>query len=63
VQLYPVASLHGRERKSAQQKEPFVQTAQDFRIVDLERRIDEFDEIHGLSHPLYKEGSSTDAFV
>ena len=29
----------------------------------LERRIDKFDEIHGLSDLLYMEGSSTDAFA
>jgi hypothetical protein len=29
----------------------------------LERRIDKFDELHGLSHPLYKEGSSKDALA
>ena len=37
--------------------------ARDFKILDVEHRIDKFDEKDGLSHPLYKEGSSTDALA
>jgi len=34
-----------------------------FKIFNLERRIDKLDEIQGLSNPLYKEASSKDAFA
>jgi hypothetical protein len=34
-----------------------------FKTFDLERRIDKFDENHGLSDLLYTEESSTDAFA
>jgi hypothetical protein len=33
-----------------------------FKTFYVERRIDKFDENHGLSDPLYVEDSSTDAF-
>jgi hypothetical protein len=50
--------------ESAQQTQPFSnKTASNLKVINLARRIDEFDEIDGLSHPLYKEGSSTDALA
>jgi hypothetical protein len=53
--------MAGKGRVSVQ-IDIWYKPARDFKILDVEHRIDKFDELHGLSHPLYKEGSSKNGF-
>jgi hypothetical protein len=71
VQLYPVARLMVGKEECSVQRAILYKPARNFRIVDLEHRIDKFDEFKhktrrrkgGTSDLLYKEGSSTDTFA
>jgi hypothetical protein len=58
------SALNLIRKRSAQHDQPFLyKPVQDFRIVDLERRIDKFAENDGLSDLSYMEESSTHAFA
>jgi hypothetical protein len=53
----------GKGEECSVQIDILYKPARDFKILDVEHRIDKFDELHDLSHPLYKEEFSTDALA